>query len=75
MNTKLVERSFSESISSFIYHLNHDKMARHYRDYIDWHGITRKEASHVEIMINRHGADFIMKDVDYQEDWSSNGSY
>ena len=75
INTKHVESPFNESISSFIYRLNLDKFASHYRDYFDWHGFTRREACHVEKMINWHGADFIMKDVEYQEDWSSNGSY
>ena len=75
INTKHEESSYSESITSFIYRLNLEKFARHYRDYFDWHGFTRKEALYVEKMVNWNGADFVMKDVDYQEEWSSNGSY
>ena len=73
MNTKHVISSYGESISFFIYRVNLGKLASHYRDYFDWHGYTRKDACHVEKMINWHRADFIMKDLEYQEDWSSNG--
>ena len=74
MNTKLVEISYTESLSSFIYRLGLEKLANEYKDYFDWHGFNRKEAVHVEKMINRYGFDSIMKNVDYQEDWYSNGS-
>ena len=73
MNTKHVESSYSESISSFIYRLNLDKFKHEYRDYFEWHGFNRKEACYVEKMINRYGSDFIMKNMDFQEDWSSDG--
>ena len=75
MNTKHVEHSYSESVYDFIHRLRLEKLANEYRDYFNWHGFNRTEAAHVEKMINRYGTDFIMKNVEYQEDWSSNGSY
>ena len=74
IHTKHKESSYTESLSSFIYRLNLDKFAHEYRNYFEWHGFNRREACYVEKMINRYGSDFIMKNMGYQEDWSSDGS-
>ena len=52
----------------------HCPAIKQYRNYFEWHGLNRKEASYVEKMISLYGSDFIMKNMGYQEDWSSDGS-
>ena len=73
INNKYEESSYTESISSFIYRLNLDQFAHEYRNYFEWHDFNRREACYVEKMINWYGSDFIMKNICYQEDWSSDG--
>ena len=63
MSSNHVESSYSKAISSFIYRLNLDELAREYRDYFGWHGFNTREASYVEEMIKRHGSNFIVKNV------------
>ena len=60
MNSNHVENFYSKAISSFIDCLN---FTREYRDYFGWHGFNKREDSHMEEMIKRHGANFIVKKI------------
>ena len=73
MNTEHVESFCSKEISEFINRFDLEEYANEYRDYFGWHGFNRKEAYHVEQMVKCHGSDFIMKNEDYREDWSTQG--
>ena len=64
MMSKHEENFHSETISSFIYRLELEHLAKEYRKYFTKHGFNIEEAFHMEEMVKRHGPYYIWKVVE-----------
>ena len=53
-----------ETASTFIFRLGLDEFAEEYKNHFERYGYTRKEAQHVEKMVEKYGVDYITKPVD-----------
>ena len=61
MKTKHKEIPSGETVSSFIYRLELEHLAKEYTKYFKMHGFNKDEGALMEKMVQRHGAYYIWR--------------